>query len=489
MKRKIGFLILLMTSSVYVILAQDEIMSNSAKNRFSIALLNNFGNTRFLQEFGSINNLDRLNSGHTLQFKYRYQFSQKLYADAALGFGAHIESLQPPMYDFGGFDFWHYHTFMHSRIEFSAAYQVYQFRKTRLNAKLGLGWNRFAAVGLGTSFSSGGDRLDATYDVEGKRLPFFTLGIEYTIPTKRKDEFSIYLGYQHAFNNSFYQGFYHYSNGNEVAGFGRFSSNLHAFQLGIGYTFTRQKRREKIAEMIQTNDVDLKEAKKKSRFERRIIDPQSRYLSFGIGIGVNRTKFSPNKDPFVGPGEPSFQHRLSYEHGWKNKLFFEADYYGFMFWQSQYVKKNNFNSGSAGDSFYGHFLTVGMNYKIQNPRTNLQLFNVHAGIGLGANFDELGPAASGGGAMTSDDYWYYYSYTSEVRGRLIPIVYTGISKDIRITERLLLNLAYRHQFGFLNVYKSEFLYSDNYNPDPRKLNSRIDGTAFSLQLGLKYRIK
>lgn len=490
MKVTFRFIVALFFYAANMATAQDiHIEPTLAKNQFSMALLNNFGNTRYQQEFGSINNLDRLNSGHTVQFKYRYKFSKKFYAEAAWGFGAHLENHEPPIDDFGGFGFWDHEAFMHARVEFSAAYQLFKHYRNALNAKMGLGWNRFADMGLGVGYASNDERFNASYDVVGNRLPFFTLGLEYVIPTKRKDEFSFYLGYQYA-SNSFYRGSYSYFVGDETIGYGRFSSNLRGIQLGIGYTFTRQKRKEKIAELMSQSNSSQKDAKKKNRFERRAIDPKSRFVSVAIGIGMNRTKFSPNKNPLYGPGIPSFQHRVSYEHGWKNNLFFEFDYFGFLFWQSQFFKIEPFlSSGSAGDAFYGHFLTAGVNYKIQNSTTNFHFFNAHAGLGLGAHFYEKGMDSWGGGSMSSDVFFYDYTYVSEIRGNLMPILYVGISKDIRISERLQLNLAYRHQFGFTNVYHSEYLYSDSNNPTPRNINSKIDGTALFLQIGLKYRIK
>jgi hypothetical protein len=91
--------------------------------------------------------------------------------------------------------------------------------------------------------------------------------------------------------------------------------------------------------------------------------------------------------------------------------------------------------------------------------------------------------------MTSNDYSYNYTYASEIRGNLMPIIYGGISKDIRVTERFQINLGYRHQLGFNNVYVSDYLFQDATMTEPKAIQSKIDGTAFMLQLGFKYRIK
>ncbi len=70
----------------------------------------------------------------------------------------------------------------------------------------------------------------------------------------------------------------------------------------------------------------------------------------------------------------------------------------------------------------------------------------------------------------------------------MPVVYTGVSKDIRITEKLLLSLAYRYQFGFNAVYQTNYEVIIN-DAQPKSVVGKMDGTASLVSLGLKYRIK
>jgi hypothetical protein len=493
MKKLASFLSAFMFLS-QVLIAQESLDAVQTKSQFTIALLNGLGHTRYQQAFGDLSNLDRLNSTHVLMFKYRYRFSEKLYAEAGWGFGAHAENMRPPQYDFSGLSFWYYNPFMHARIELTGGYEIFRHGKNALNAKLGAGYNRFAAMGIMSSSSSGnGTTSEMNILTRDKRLPFMTIGLEYIIPTKRKDELSFYLGYQHAFG-SFYDASYNMSENFMATSAGSLSSNLRALQFGISYTFTRIKKKEKLLKSLEGSENNIKTAKKKMRFERRAIDPQSQYAFLGLGFGVNANRFKPNNDPFRGPNFSSLATRVSYEYGWKNNIFFEADYAGFSFWEGARMNYTPEMSGAwGGDAFYGHFLSTGVQYKIQNPKTNFQFFNIHGGLGLGAHFLPKGEDGwgSGGGTISSgtDTYSYNYTSSSEVRGNLMPVIYGGISKDIRITERFLLNLTYRHQLGLNNVYATKYIFSDSNNPVPRELNSRIDGTAFFLQMGFKYRIK
>ena len=412
----------------HVLISQEPSDAVRTKSQFSIALLNGIGHTRYQQTFGNLSSLDRLNSTHVLMFKYRYRFSEKLYAEAGWGFGAHAENMRPPQYDFNGFSFWYYNPFMHARVELTGGYEIFKFGKNQLSAKFGAGWNRFSRMTFMLSSSSGnGSTSEITIQTLGNRLPFMTIGLEYIIPTKRKDELSFYLGYQHALR-SFYDASFNISENFASTSAGSISSNLRAFQFGIGYTFTRIKKKEKLLKRLEDSENNIKTAKKKLRYERRAIDTQSQYVFLGLGFGVNAIRFKPNNDPFSGPNFSSLSTRVSYEYGWKNNIFFEADYAGFSFWEGARMNYTPEMSGAwGGDAFYGHFLSAGVQYKIQNPKTNFQFFNIHGGIGLGAHFLPRGTDGwgSGGGSISSgtDTYSYNYTSISEVRGNLMPMIY------------------------------------------------------------------
>ena len=239
--------------------------------------------------------------------------------------------------------------------------------------------------------------------------------------------------------------------------------------------------------------MDRKSARKQHKFKKRAIDPESRFVSLGFGGGASINKLNPKNDPFYYPGFGSFSVRISYEHGWKSNLFFEADYYVFELIESVGIRSDqgevSFNSAWGGAFSAGNFLSAGLNYKIQRKATNFQFFTVHAGLGLGAQFYPKGDFGGGsGGSVVNDQELYSYTSSSEVTGNMMPILYTGISKDIRITQKLFFSLAYRYQFGFNTVYRTDYLVSVNSAP-ATSVVGRIDGTAALFTFGLKYRIK
>jgi hypothetical protein len=67
--------------------------------------------------------------------------------------------------------------------------------------------------------------------------------------------------------------------------------------------------------------------------------------------------------------------------------------------------------------------------------------------------------------------------------------YLGISKDFRITDFVWLSLNYRYQLGFNNIEVSNFEYSTNEFEGINSAQSRIDGTAHRIGVGLKLRFR
>lgn len=489
MKTIIALLLVFVTFTTKTF-AQEEISLIRPKSFFSVGLLNNLSQTHYDTDLGTIDQSKRFALGQLLQFKYRYNFNPKFYAEASWGFGTQVENRTSVVRPSEGFKFYNYNVFWHSRIEMSCAYILAQHGKNRLNAKLGLGWNKFASWYLeSSSVDWQGDKYHMTMITREKRLPFATLGLEYCVPTKRFDEVSFYLGYQQGFI-SYVRGDFNYIQGGSEAIRGSIHNSLSALQIGITYSFTRIKKVQHIEAISRAQNIERRSAKKINRTERRIIDPKSQFISAGFGFGIGNNKFRPKNSPLKSPTFPSFMTRFAYEWGYKNNLFFDVDYFGFQFWQGEkifipYVGNSTF----ASDAFYGHFLNFGAQYKIQNRRTNFQFFNIHAGVGLGAHFLPKDDFSGGSGSGIVGDYSYEHEHTSEVRGNLMPIIYGGISKDIRISEKLLLNFTYRHQLGFVNVYNSEYTFLDSNDSQPRTINSKINGSAFFLQMGFKYRLR
>lgn len=470
--------------------AQETETYTGPEHQFSFGLYAGMNKTLF--QSNSNSETIRNSNGYTsiMRFAYRYRIDRKFYAEAGFNIGFQNERVKPPLAEYQGFgnSLFDGFYFNFGRLDFLGAYQVYGFKDNAIHVLGGIGVNRFGAVSASSGYSSQSGFFQMNYNIKNAFTYFTNFGVEYTLINKRRDELAFRLLYNLGFS-SYVDGTYTLTN-NGINSNGTFESLLSGFHIGINYTFTRRKKLQKVLALMTENDWTKKEAKRKHKFEKRAIDPKSQFVYVGFGFGVNANRFTPNKDPFSSPNFSSFATRLSYEYGWKNNLFFEADYAGFLFWKGAKMQYSpNFSGAWGGDAFYGHFLTAGMQYKIQNPKTNFQFFNVHGGLGVGAHFLPKGMDGWGAGGGSTGTYTYDYSSISEVRGNLMPVIYGGLSKDIRITERFQINFMYRHQLGFNDVYSTRYQFTDDNTPTPKTINSKIDGTAFFIQTGFKYRIK
>lgn len=475
-------------------LCQDSITRNNLTHHLSLNYLKGFNTSRYISETGDLELKNKIGSNHALRIAYRLNFNPKFYTELGVGLGFQKERTQNPVTGFSQFENGFLENTGHfefSRFDLTTAYQIFAKGKHTINVLGGAGINLFAPVGSILSYSYEDEYFQRKYDVISQITPFLNAGISYQIETKRHDLLGVKIYYNYGWK-SFFDGRYTFNDNGNISS-GRIESYLRGIHLGLGYTFTRNKKRAQIESYQIENNLDRRSAKKQHKFEKRAINPKSQFISLGFGVGITINKFTPKRDPFYSSPFGTHLGKISYEQGWKNNLFFEADYHGFNLNEGTLLRFNHgdysFASTSDSELSFGHFLSAGMNYKIQRKKTNFQLFNVHAGIGLGAQFYSKGSLGGGSGSLTIENQEKYnYTSSSEVTGYLMPIVYTGISKDIRITQNLLFSLAYRYQFGLNTIYQTGYLISIEGAPH-KSVTGKIDGTASLITFGLKYKIQ
>lgn len=484
----IVFVILLMSLSE--IHAQDETKTGFQKNQFSLGIIAGVNRARFQVNDNGEAIEDPYGFNYAMRFAYRHRFNNKLYVEGGLSFNLQNEKINPPNEEFGNSlkGVFRGAFFPNARLDFLGGYELLANSKTGLNLIGGLGITRFANYSLVSQFITQSTDFEVTYEIKSKIIPFVNLGAEFTLKNKRHDEFGFRILYHHGFS-SYYDGTYQLWKNFEYSE-GTLASLLRGVNIGFNYTFTRSSKNSSLSNIMQTDDISRKAAKKQLKFEKRAIDPKSQYVSVGIGLGIIQNLFKTEAASMSPRRSLTLMFNASYEHGWKNNLFFEADYKFLNFRHGFRVHYNSNSFGEwGGDAFASHFLNVGIQYKLQNRQTNFQFFNVHAGIGLGYQFRPKGEQIYEGAGFMTNDFMFNYNSTSRVRGNAMPVIYTGFSKDFRITEQFLLNLTYRHQFGFNNIYVTDYYYTSSDSLGIQSANSKINGSAFFLQFGCKYRIK
>lgn len=461
------------------------------KSQFSFGIYSGFNKTNYDSFNNGLSLESTVNHNHIARFAYRYRFNEKMFVETAFNWGTQREKPSYPAeyqytlpisyYFVDGF------FFNFARFDLFGSYEVVKLNRFGINILGGLGANRFAHGTAGSGYSNGTNSVFFNYNLKDKFIGLLQVGTEVTISNKRKDELSLRIIYNHGMS-SFYKGSYLIDqNGSQSEG--AFSSMLRGLNFGINYTFTRYAKRDQMNAYISENNWNKKQAKRQVKYDQRKIDPKSQFVFLGCGLGMNRVDFKPSNDPLSPLRYGSFMYRAGYERGWKNNFFFESDYFSFTFWEGARIRYNSAGVAWGGNIFNAHFVNFGLLYRIQNKRTNFQFINVHSGLGLGFHFAPNGAKIGSGLSGGLNGLMYNYTSEGEIKSNLMPVLYAGLSKDIRITERLLFNITYRHQFGLNTAVESTYVVFTSEMTEPKEVKSKITGTAFFVQFGFKYRLK
>lgn len=474
---------------LHALKAQDEAETGFQKNQFSLGVIAGVNQTRFqTKEIGEEID-DPYGLNYAMRFAYRYRWNHKLYMEGGLSIALQNEKIIPPNEEFdddlngvfrGIF-------FPNLRLDVLGVYEILSNSKTGINIIGGFGVTRFIENSVVSQYITPTANFEVNYLLKDQLIPFINVGSEFTLKNKRNDEFGFRILYNYGFS-SFYDGTYKLWK-NFQHSEGTLESLLRGINIGFNYTFTRSSKNSRLTELMNSNELTRKAAKKQNKFEKRAIATNSQYVSVSLGLGKIQNKFSTESETTSPRRSLTLMFGASYERGWKNNLFFEADYKFLNFrhgFRAQYTPESFGEWG--GEAFASHFLNAGIQYKIQNPKTNFQFFNVHAGVGLGYQFKPKGEQVYESVGLVTNDISFNYSSNSKVRGNAMPVIYAGVSKDFRITEKFLLNLAYRQQFGFNNIYSTDYYYTTSIDPEIKTATSKINGSVLFLQMGLKYRI-
>lgn len=453
------------------------------KSQFSLALVQGVNRSQINPIFGDGEHFGpALSANHSLQFRYRYRFDARWYAEVGLGGGVQGVQWKNPLTQ--GFSFWNYTLVGQSRTEFIGGYSFLQKGNKSLSANLGAGWTRIGSFeGVASASGDEGNTI-ARITANNRIKPYVLAGVNYQFTTKRQDQFGLQLFYQHGFQPSFEGNYESWINGNASSGFIRQTNS--GVYLGLSYTFTRKKRQEQL-QQLKNSGSSLREARRALKREKRFIDPRSSFVYAGIGSATSIGQVKTSGTPFRNGGFAQIQPRIAFEQGIRNGFFWEAEYNSFMFSVISAIKNDGFYSGST--AFMGHFLQGGLGYRVQNKKTLFQFFNIHAGVGLGVHFASKSGLSWGTTTISNGENQVLYELTdsSYVTGRLMPIAYLAISKDIRLTEKLAISLQFKQQVGINAVYRSDKTYTEPNQPTISGY-SVLNGTARSIQLGFKYRL-
>jgi hypothetical protein len=275
---------------------------------------------------------------------------------------------------------------------------------------------------------------------------------------------------------------------------GLLNSNASSLGINIAYVFTGNQQHQNYLNRTEAGE-DPKIVKKEQRRDRRYLSPESTFVNIQFGGLITVNKVNDPGEYYRKAGSGGYNFGIEYEHGIKNNFVVTGAYYLSEYWDARRVTATPFTSGS--NAFVAHDFSIGGAYRVIT-KSNFKLANLHAGLMSGYCSQPKGISSRYSGTSTIryiDEEGIIrileidIDGESEIVSRFLMGAYLGISKDFRITDFVWLSLNYRYQLGFNNIEVSNFEYSTNEFEGINSAQSRIDGTAHRIGVGLKLRFR
>jgi hypothetical protein len=438
---------------------------------------------------------DQIAPLYGVRFQYNRKINRKFQINAALGLGAHAFTYALPVTASPNISTKREH-FFNSFQEFyvGARYTIPLKNNFQIGLNLGGGVVNFIVDGVGIYGGyqnlDNGESIDLIrieYFLNPKPVPFVEIGPQISRTLKNQNELSLKLSYVQSFG-AIYRGDYQFFDNTSNGTLKNSGSN---FRLTLGYTFTHDRRVQKIAEINEELN-DYKAAKIEYKKNKRYIHPKSMFVSLTGGIGAVKS-YAEDPNGFIRDSYgQSLATRLMIEKGLKKNFFVEGGYQFIEYNGS--MKFRNPEGTSSGNDFFTHQLNLGAGYRVIGKQRNYHYFNLHGGLSIGWIPEKKGSISGGVNSSMSlgsntNYYTMSFSYETEIVSSLLIAPYIGISKDFRLTERMFINLMYRYQHGLNKLSKRSIIYENNEQyTTPQTASNYMNGTEHTIQLGLKFKL-
>lgn len=390
----------------------------------------------------------------------------------------------PSLVPLGNFTSFH----NYASLGLNADYNYWLTPRWMLNGSLGMNWRFEASVGAGSQgqFEQVFWSVSHYYPNRGRGYLNAATGINYLL--KNDNFIGIDLGFQYGLKQ-YYQGFY------QVSVLGQISEGLHQSAghypyINFSYTMTGSKKRKELDDLFFNDSLTYDQAIKKSKSERRYIDPKSVFIGgFGGGFWTFNQLERP-MDALRNGYAASFSGQLSAEIGLTGNRYLQL--IGSFQEYSELLKMayDGISFHGSGNIFSGIHLGVGIGQRIIT-KSNWNPININAGVMVGTTtFSVVGLKMPNSIDISNGQQEEWMTLTREYQevNNILPSFYIGLNKDFRLFNDLYFAVDYRYNLGWNTAYKTniEVTYAPEHN-ESHYNSILVNGTGFSLQFGLKYK--
>lgn len=483
MKQKLIFLLFILCA--FRAISQDSL----SKNHFSILLVDGVSFTRpqIVQGEGRFRRAAGIS--HGLNFQYTHNFSDHFALSGIAGFGivpftyriTEKDSLPGTSMD-NYFERSDYKMFTNLALQGAYRSRISSRYAYRVHAGAGVRHFETSYISIGSGNQTGPDyELDMQF--LGGWKPYVTFGGGWIRQIRNEDEVSLSVAYDQSFSD-IYRGSYYLNGGSK----GTFSNTGSNFNLSIGYTFTGNGRRQRMAKLMESG-TDSKAVKKLYRKEIRYIDPKSTFIALYGGMGFGTNRLSDQGGHLKHGTFATFVPRLTVEKGIAKNYFAEAGFHYATYWSTMRTPVSMFGSVA----FDAYQLSIGAGKRIIT-KNNYNIINLHAGLSFGMTNLQKGLSATSYIAYTYSDstsngiqQHAFSSYSEDYVSRtFLTSAYIGASKDFRLVRNFYLSLSYRFNQGFYSVYEQRIDYTFDGNATKARIS--LNGSSHIYQLGFKLKV-
>jgi hypothetical protein len=357
--------------------AQTESENTFTRSHFTFNLQN--GITRGKAEMHSGLLRPDPRTGHIFHgnLNYTFNFSKKFGLTAGAGLGSFPIAFELYQLELGRsqyFDAAMYTSFASVRSEFNYRHKISP--KYLLNGYSGISGITTYSSQVGTGgFSS--TQPEALYEMLFKYdkgwKPIIHLGTGVSRILSNQDLLTFRIDYNYSFKDM-YNGTYRIMPNTPDDSKGRYYNTGNHLNLGIGYTFTREEKKEKINSYLKENLAG--DAKRKYRFEKRRIPENTTFIGFSGGITAPINKPDDPNKVLLTATLLNLMPYIYAEHNVKNSYFAEV---GFAFQEYFSATKVKNSYGTSGSNAFNAFqLNLGGGKRLTGKNNNYNYLNLQA---------------------------------------------------------------------------------------------------------------
>lgn len=465
-----------------------------SKNTFSFHLSNGFNKTKYEALLGDKNIKSGIGHVPKLDLDYTFSLTEHfgISLGAGIGFFPFIHKVDPQN-GFKGTEGWRYIDLVNynpfSRLTINVKYQKWVAPKYAIKALCGIGTYKFTPLGMEIS-SVSPTGIDYLINAEYSGNFSYNFSTAFGVDRLLKNDDLIGLSITYDFMpQSIVTGSYYLENNTKN---GSLKNNGSHLSLSLNYTFTRARKMLRSEEIVLSEDIDFKDAKKNVRKEKRYIDPKSVFLNVSGGFFGAKNKVDNDFAYLETSSIPSWVFSGNVEVGHEKNRFWQLGFSTSEYFSAHKLNIPNYPSfGSSGHNiFLASQITAGYGLRLIG-KNNINYLNISGGIGLSYNYKKKQHSLFWSKELTANgagDTLFLLETFGRGKSKWFPTLYLNFGRDFQLTKSVYLSFDYRLNIGVISTYEEEVFYSEK--PDltlQEKGNLKVTGSSYAFQVGLKYK--